>query len=288
MIKTTVLTNGCSVKGGVLLLGGFDGLHVGHRLLLSHAKTHSLPVGVMTIVGGKGNEGLFTPQERESIFRVSGVDFIFELSFSAIKGLSPLQFLATLEREFSPAVLVAGEDFRFGKNAAGDVETLKTSTHVRVEIFPLVKIDGEKVSTTLLKRLLKDGKIVALNTLLGQEFFVTGTVQKDRQVGRRIGFPTANIAYPTHKCALKTGVYETRVTVDGSEYKAITNYGARPTFQNDEVWTESYLDGFSGDLYGRELTVKFVRYLREVQTFDGAESLREQLQKDVERVRNND
>jgi hypothetical protein len=173
MIKTTVLTNGCSVKGGVLLLGGFDGLHVGHRLLLSHAKTHSLPVGVMTIVGGKGNEGLFTPQERESIFRASGVDFIFELSFSSIKELSPLQFLATLEREFSPAVLVAGEDFRFGKNAAGDVETLKTSTHVRVEILPLVKIDGEKVSTTLLKRLLKDGKIVALNTLLGQEFFVT-------------------------------------------------------------------------------------------------------------------
>lgn len=288
MMKTTVLTNGCSALGGVLLLGGFDGLHVGHRRLLSRAKEYGLPVGLMTIVGGKGGEGLFTAKEREQIFRAAGVDFVFELVFAEIRELSPVQFLEMLNREFAPVAFVAGEDFRFGKNAAGSVDTLKTSTQVRVEILPLVETNGEKVSTTLLKRLLKEGEIQMANALLGQEFFLTGVVQKDRQVGRTIGFPTANIAYPTAKCALRKGVYETRVEVDGKCYQAITNYGARPTFHNDEVWTESYLDGFSGDLYGRELTVRFVRKLRDVQAFEGVEQLRVQLQKDIERVRNND
>lgn len=284
-MKINVLTNGTAVKGGVLLLGGFDGLHVGHRRLLSHAKTYSLPVGVMTIVGGKGGEGLFTMQERVEVFREAGVDFVFELDFQAIKGLSPTEFLSLLEKELAPAAYVAGEDFRFGKNAEGSVETLKQCHQVRVDILPLFEIDGEKVSATLIKRWVESGELSAVNALLGQEFFLTGVVQKDRQVGRTIGFPTANIAYPLEKCALKEGVYETRVEVDGVSYKAITNFGARPTFQNDAVWTESYLDGFSGDLYGRTLTVKFVRYLRAVTKFAGVDELTKQLQADLENIR---
>lgn len=284
-MNINVLTKGTAVKGGVILLGGFDGLHVGHRQLLTRVKTYGLPVGVITILGGKGGEGLFTMEERADIFLQAGVDFVVELNFQTIKELSPAEFLAILAEELAPAAYVAGEDFRFGKNAAGDVETLKKCHHVRVEILPLLEISGEKVSATLVKRCVETGDVETANALLGQEFFVKGVVQRDRQVGRTIGFPTANIAYPAGKCALKNGVYETRIEVDGVSYRAITNYGARPTFQDCAIWTESYLDGFSGDLYGRTLTVKFVRYLRGVTKFDSVDELKQQLQTDLDSIR---
>ena len=144
---------------------------------------------------------------------------------------------------------------------------------------------GEKISSGKIKAFLGDGKVENANVLLGEEFFLCGKVEKDRQIGRTIGFPTANIPYPQDKFPLKTGVYETNVTVDNKTYKGITNYGARPTFDNERVVTETYLDGFSGDLYGKELTVHFVRFLRGVTKFESVDALKKQLEKDINRVR---
>ncbi len=270
-----------------MLLGGFDGLHLGHRKLLSYARKSGLPVGVMTIVGGKG-ELLFTATEREDIFRRSGVDFVFELPFEEIRSLFPKEFLRLLKKEFSPKLVVCGEDFRFGAGAKGTPEIIKEGGDVCVEILPLVEMDGEKISSRTVKSLLEEGNLSKANEMLGDKFFLIGEVEKDRQIGRTIGFPTANIAYPKEKFPLKKGVYETRVFVDGKEYKAITNFGARPTFGDEEVWTESYLDGFDGDLYGKTLKVEFVRFLREITKFESAEGLKAQLQEDIRRVRTND
>ncbi len=270
-----------------MLLGGFDGLHAGHRLLLSRAKESGLPVGIMTIVGGK-EEGIFTFLEREYIFKNAGVDFVFELPFEEIKDISPEAFLQKLTEEFSPQLFVCGEDFRFGLHAAGTPETIKQATHVRVEILPLLKMDGEKVSSRQIKELLSQGKIEKANEMLAHEFFLTGKVIKDRQIGRTMDFPTANIEYPTGKYPLKKGVYETRVTVEGKTYKGITNYGARPTFDNDKITTETHLDGFEGDLYGKDLTVEFIRYLRDIQKFESVAQLKNQLTTDIRRVREND
>jgi riboflavin kinase/FMN adenylyltransferase len=147
---------------------------------------------------------------------------------------------------------------------------------------------GEKVSSRAIKTLLQQGEIEKANVLLGQNFFLVGEVVKDRQIGRTLGFPTANIPYPKEKFPLKQGVYETRVCVDGKTYKGITNYGARPTFENTQVLTETYLDGFQGDLYGKQLKVEFIRYLRPVQKFDGVDGLKAQLQADIRTVRNDD
>lgn len=267
-----------------MLLGGFDGLHLGHRQLLSYAKKGGLSVGVMTIVGGK-DEGLFTFAERERIFAQNGVDFVFELPFSEIKDLSPQQFIELLISSFQPKLLVCGEDFRFGKSASGTPEILKASTHVRVEVLPLVKIEEEKISTRFIKKQIEKGEVAQANTLLGQPFFLLGEVVRDRQIGRKIGFPTANVAYPTAKYPLKKGVYETLTWVDGVAYKGITNYGARPTFDNEQVLTETYLDGFDGDLYGKEICVEFIRYLREIKKFDSVEGLRNQLSYDLSQLR---
>ncbi len=270
-----------------MLLGGFDGLHLGHRRLFDAAKQSGLPVGVMTIVGGK-EDALFTFEEREHIFKQSGADFVFELPFAEIKDLSPIEFLTLLKREFNPKLFVCGEDFRFGAKAAGTPQMIKEWGQVCVEVLSLVLNDGRKISSTDIKACLEGGEVEKANALLGERFFLLGKVEKDRQVGRTIGFPTANVAYSTTKFALKKGVYETQTEIDGKTYKGITNFGARPTFNDETVWTETYLDGFNGDLYGKQLKIEFCRYLRPVQKFDSAEALKAQLTTDIRRVRNHD
>ncbi|MBO5277746.1 MAG: riboflavin biosynthesis protein RibF [Clostridia bacterium] len=288
MLKTVWLTdNKKNSQGVAMLLGGFDGLHVGHRSLLARAKESGLPVGMMTIAGCK-DKGVFTFAERELIFKESGADFVFELPFEEIKALSPESFLKLLQENFAPALFVCGEDFRFGANAQGTPKTIQQWGQVCVEVVPLLEIEGEKVSSRTVKSHLAEGNVAKANALLGERFFLLGEVIKDRQVGRTMGFPTANILYPQEKFPLKQGVYETCVTVDGVRYKGITNYGARPTFDNACVLTETYLDGFHGDLYGKVLKVEFVRFLREITRFADMQALKQQLETDIRRVRNND
>ncbi len=270
-----------------MLLGGFDGLHLGHRQLLARAKESGLPIGAMTIFDGK-ESAMFTAAEREYIFARAGVDFLFELPFSDIVNESPEKFLSILEKKFAPKLYVCGEDFRFGTGARGTPSTIIDRGQVCVEVLPLLQMNGEKVGARTIIRRLLAGDIPSVNAMLGERFFLLGKVKKDRQIGRTLGFPTANIEYPMEKIPLKKGVYETRVRVDGKEYKGITNFGARPTFENTVVCTETYLDGFDGDLYGKTLAVEFVRFLREVEKFDGAESLKAQLEYDIRRVRTND
>ncbi len=289
MLKIIPLTQQLNMENGcVMLLGGFDGLHVGHKQLVARAKTYNLPIGIMTIFRGKSEQGLFTFLERERIFLQAGIDFVIELPFEQIKDLSPEQFIKLLMTECNVKAFICGDDFRFGKNAAGNAETIKRAVQVCVETVNLVQINGEKASSTVVKKYLKDGNVQAANDILGEEFFLIGEVIKDRGVGKTIGFPTANILYPTDKFPLKQGVYETRVCIDGKAYKAITNYGARPTFDENTVRTETYIDGFDGDLYGQTLQIFFVKFLRENQKFESVEALKKQLQTDIKGVRKND
>ena len=275
-----------STQGGVLLLGGFDGMHVGHRRLLERAKSLEIPVGIMTILGGKG-DGLFTLKERELFFTSLGIDFSFAFSFEDIRGLSSQEFLSFLEARFSPSAYICGDDFRFGKGAEGNATLLKELASVPVFVEELYKVNGEKVSSGKVKELLFKGEIESANELLGREFFLVGEVETGRKIGRTMGFPTANIRYPQGKFPLKQGVYETRVSVDGKIHAGITNFGSRPTFDNDEVWTETHLKGFEGDLYGKTLCVSFVKFLREIRKFDSADALKNQLEEDLNNVGNN-
>ena len=287
MLNILRLTNKELKDGTAMLLGGFDGLHLGHRQLLSRAKESGLPVGIMTILGGK-DESVFTLAERAEIFRRVGLDFAVAFSFSEIKELSPAEFLTILEKEFSPKLYVCGDDFRFGKNAQGTTETLRQSVATRVIVENLLLENGEKISTRTVKKRLSEGEVEKANALLCEEFFLLGEVYRDRGVGKTLNFPTANIRYPKDKFPIKKGVYETCVTVDGNGYKGITNFGARPTFDDGTVVTETHLDGFSGDLYGKTLKITFKRFLRETIKFTDAEALRKQLQTDIRRVREND
>ncbi len=289
MFKTVWLRKKLHIKrtGCAMLLGGFDGLHVGHRQLLARAKESGLPVGVMTIFDGKGYS-IFTVREREEIFTNAGVDFLFELSFRNIVNKTPKAFLSLLKRKFSPKLYVCGDDFRFGANAVGTPSTIKERGQVCVDVLPLLKIDGEKVGARTIVKYLTAGDISKVNELLGERFFLLGEVVKDRGVGKTIGFPTANIAYPQEKFPIKKGVYETLATIDGKTYKGITNFGARPTFADASECTETHFIGFNGDLYGKEIKIEFVRFMRDIAKFDSVEKLQEQLQKDLTEVCEND
>ena len=267
----------------VLLLGRFDGVHIGHKRLFEQAKSHGLPVGVMFIIGGKG-KSLFTISERVELYKQLGADFVLQMRFADIQTLSPKQFLDNLLNEFSVKAFICGTDFRFGYQALGDVKFLKEYTQGRVEIQNLVELDGEKIATTAIKRAIEQGDIPTANSLLASPYILQGEVQKDRGIGKTIGFPTANICYPIDKLPLKQGVYHTQVAINGQTYQAITNYGARPTFDNDSVVTETHVIGFQGDLYGQTLQIQFLRYLRDVQKFDSAAALQNQLRQDVDRA----
>ena len=201
--------------------------------------------------------------------------------------LPPEAFIDLLKSSFQPQAFVCGSDFRFGFRALG-TPALIAASGVRVETEELLCIDGEKVSSSSIKRLLSEGDAAGAARLLGGPFFVRGEVIEDRHVGRTMGFPTANILYPAGKFPLKKAVYEARVRWEGREYRCISNFGARPTFHDDRVLTETYLDGFSGDLYGRTLDVEFIRFLRDIRAFSGAEELKRQLETDIGRVRRGD
>ena len=290
MLNTVVLNGQSNIEqsGCVMLLGGFDGLHVGHKKLLARAQAHGLPIGIMTIFGERRGAPLFTRAERREIFRLAGFSFVCETEFSQIKDVSATEFACLLQNEYNVKAFICGDDFRFGQGAKGTPETLQSVTGAEVFVEEILTLDGEKISSTSVKCELDSGNVTRAQTLLGERFFLLGKVEQDRKVGRTLGFPTANIAYPQAKYALKTGVYETRVEFGGVTYKGITNYGARPTFNDGQVWTETYLDGFSGDLYEKPLRVEFVRYLRDVRRFDGAEELKAQLAEDIRRVREDD
>ena len=287
-MKTVWLQGQPNIKdtGSVLLFGGFDGLHAGHKKLLETAKKYRLPIGITTIFGCKNSDTVFTAEERREIFKNAGFAFVCETTFEDIKDVQAETFAETLKNAYNVKNFVCGTDFRFGKGATGTPETLgKTS---RVDVEEILTQDGEKISSTAVKKYLADGDIEKVNSLLGDKFFLIGEVVEGRQVGRKLGFPTANIAYPQGKFALKKGVYETRVTLDGKTYFAITNYGARPTFDNGQVLTETYIDGYTGNLYATKLKVEFVRFLREITKFNCVDDLCAQLEEDIRRVREND
>lgn len=274
-----------------LVLGGFDGLHLGHRALLHEAKKTGLPVVITTMLGAKGS-ALFTKEERAFIFENTAIDFVYEIPFTEeLKNTEAEEFLVALFGNINAEQVFCGEDFRFGKGARGTIELLKAFAPVRVA--DTVKVGDTKVSTSLCKQYLSENNFKMLKELLDEEsgpfydykfYFIQGVVEHGRQVGRTYGFPTLNLSIPSEKLLPQDGVYGGFAVTPKGAYKSIINIGARPTFGVEERKVEAYLKNFSGDLYGESVRVYPTEFLRGIKKFSSEKELKNQLKKDIERI----
>ena len=280
------------MKKAVIALGFFDGVHKGHEKIIKTAaqiaRERSLSCVCLTfathpqaLVSGKAPEMITTDEEKARLMKKCGAEKVISLPFDEkTAGTPPSEFVRFLKEELSCAVAVCGENFRFGKGAAGKPSDIE-KYGVEVFVCGEVAIDGKTVSSTLIRELVKRGDVERARVMLGRPFSLSGKVARGRGVGRKLSFPTANIAPQGGMLIPKNGVYATVASVGNKEYAAVTDVGARPTFGGGEVTVESHLPGFSGDLYGKKMTVRFMERIRDEKRFENAEELSRQIDKDV-------
>ena len=289
---TTASLTEVSARGGVLSIGNFDGVHVGHRLLLERmrtaARTRGAPSVVVTFfpparVLFGGGQSLMTPAEKLVALAEYEPDVVvntpFDRDFANTDKEAWLAQLAAL----APSLIVVGQDFRFGKGRTGGLDDLGRVTEA-LEAFSLLERGGAVVSSSRVRELLGSGEVAAAALLLGAPYLVRGVVTRGRQLGRTIGFPTANLEVPAGK-VLPPGVFAVRLEVDGRALDGMANVGPRPSFPEAPPALEVHVFDFAGDLYGAELDVRFIERLRGQVAFAGVDALRAQLSLDERAAR---
>lgn len=275
----------------VVAVGSFDGVHLGHQYLLrqalAEAKTLKEPLLVYTFdpptkVFTRGEGFLMDLQEKVEALRGVGVELILAVPFNEEFARRPPEAFLEDLRALQASRIYVGEDFRFGRGRAGGPEALERVAPTRV--VPLLSLGGEAVKSSRIRALLKEGKVEEARHLLGRPYGAYGVVVEGDRMGRRLGFPTANLAVHPLK-VLPPGVYAVEAEGAFGRYKGVANVGTRPTLGREERRLEVHLLGFAGELYGEEVRVRFLKRLREERRFPSLEALKAQIAQDVEAAR---
>lgn len=280
-----------------LALGVFDGMHAGHQAVIGRAVTAAKREGglaglltfdphpIRVIAPGKAPASLLeTLDHKANLVSGLGVGLFIPLHFDAeMAAMEAADFIEQLTAAPVRTITV-GEDWRFGHNRNGDVPFLRRESEkrgFRLEAVPPVMFDGDRISSTRIRQAIHDGNLDEAARMLGRPYSVNGRVTQGDQLGRTLGFPTANLA--TGNLQLPPcGVWVVRVTDDdGNRWNGVANLGVRPTVGGDKRQLEVHLFDFSGDLYGRDLDVRFERHLRDEMKFPSLEALRLQIGNDV-------
>lgn len=285
----------------IYALGFFDGVHIGHAALLEAcrhlAQQAECLAGVVTFAGhpdtlvlGRAPGLINTPRDRERLLRETfHMDQVVTLPFDTQMRAMPWQsFLTMLRNDHSAAGFVCGADFHFGYKGQGNADLLEAYSREAGLPFARVQdqtIDGIRVSSTYIRQQLESGDMATAVRFLGHPHMLTGKVIPGKQLGRRLGIPTANLLLPEGLAVPKFGVYACRVLLDGTYYPAVTNIGTRPTVSGTGVTVEPWILDYSGDLYGREITLEFFRFLRPEQKFPSLEDLKQEILKNAEQTR---
>ncbi len=288
-------------KKCVYALGFFDGVHLGHGSLLSACRQLADELGVEagvvtfsthpdTLVQGTAPGLINTLPDRDALLRVQyHMDKVVTLPFDRSLMECPWEdFFARLLEEFGAAGLVCGEDFRFGHKGLGNGEKLLSACRkagIPCIVVPQRKLEGITVSSTYIRHLIEMGLMEDAVRFLGHPHILTGTVVPGHQLGRRLGFPTANILLSPELVVPKFGVYVCRCRVDGVSYATVTNVGTRPTVDGLGITVESWILDYSGDLYGRDITLEFYKFLRPELKFPNLEALRQAVLQDGEKTK---
>ncbi len=274
-----------------ICLGYFDAIHVGHTKIINTAKEiaekKGLKVYLLLFTGGKNNTpDIFTFSERLIKLKCLGVDGVIyqELSLDFM-AKSKVEFLNDVFGFYNVKEIVVGEDFTYGYKAEGNISHLKEYSNKNDAYLTIldkvVTQNGEKISSKDIKTALKNGDIKLANAMLGSNYFIRGKVLKGKQLGSKIGFPTANIKTEDNKLLVKDGVYLTCTIIGGKLYSCLTNVGAQPTVNGNSTVIETFINDFNGDLYNKEISVYFIEKIRDIVKFDSVEELKKQLTEDL-------
>ncbi|SDE61036.1 FMN adenylyltransferase /riboflavin kinase [Thermus arciformis] len=275
----------------VVAVGSFDGVHLGHQHLLhqalAEAKRLHQPLLVYTFdpptkVFTRGEGFLMDLTEKVEALRALGVELILAVPFNEEFARRPPEAFLEDLRALQASRIYVGEDFRFGRGRAGGPEALEKVAPTRV--VSLLSLGGEAVKSSRIRDLLKEGKVEEARHLLGRPYGAYGVVVEGDRMGRRLGFPTANLAVHPLK-VLPPGVYAVEAEGAFGRYKGVANVGTRPTLGGEERRLEVHLLGFAGELYGEEVRVRFLKRLREERRFPSLEALRAQIAEDVAAAR---
>lgn len=287
----------------ICAIGFFDGIHRGHQNVIETAVTKAqqekMESAVITfhphpsVVLKKGQQHVkyITPlKEKKAILQQLNVDRVYVITFNKeLSSLLPEEFINHFIIGLNIRHVIAGFDYTYGYKGQGNMENISQYskgffTHTTI---PKIEHDNEKISSTKIRQLMAEGKIKDINTLLGRPFRTTGTVIKGDQRGRTIGYPTANI--DVHKDALlpAPGVYAVKVSIKDETYKGMANLGMRPTFQTNqqEPTLEVHMLDFNDNIYGAEIIIDWLTFIRKEQKFDSVEELIEQLRIDEQHIR---
>lgn len=286
-----------STQKTAVTLGSFDGLHKGHIAVIACAfemqKKHGLlPLVLlfdkhpMLTIAGKSPDMILQPELRNELITRMGAGKRI-VSFREVKDMSCREFFEKiLIEKLNAGGVCCGWNYRFGKNNEGGIEELKAlcSEHgLELMVTPPVDCGGEAVSSTRIRQAVENGDILLANSMLGREFRYKLTVVDGQHRGRLIGAPTINQRFDDGFVKPKKGVYASATVVDGTEYPSVTNIGLRPSFENEDFRSETCILGFSGNLYGQEIEVRLLRYLRDETKFGSMEELSDQIGKDAEK-----
>lgn len=273
----------------ILCLGFFDGLHKAHQALIKKGlmikKARNYKLGVLTFdisiklfMQNKPFYFLTSVEDKAKILEDLDVDilYVMKVSYDLIK-YSPEGFIEQFLSKLK--VCVAGEDFTFGYLGKGKVDLLQKSPYFETVVIKEITYHGEKIGSTRIRENLLNGEIAEANFLLGREYSITGKVIHGNGIGKRLGFPTANIDF-TNYLLPKLGVYFTKVVIDGQEYYGMTNVGKRPTFNDTKITLETFIFDFSKDIYDQAIGIKFLKFMRDEYYFENKADLIERIKQD--------
>ena len=287
------------IEGTSVTLGNFDGIHLGHRKLISTAKEYALKHALKSVVFTFSPHPMFllknkphsalimSPEEKKYSIEKSGIDLYIEYPFSLeFASMEPEKFAKEIIFDkLKCKVLVVGENYKFGAKQKGDSNLLKKlgkENGVEVIIVPAVLFENERVSSTRIRNCLINKDIEKANLLLGSPYFILGEVVEGKRLGRKLGFPTLNVLADPVKLFPPDGVYATKTVYCNEIFYGVTNVGYNPTVSGNYKVVETYLFNFHKFVYGEMLKTYFFKWLRDEEKFENIDILQKQLQTDAE------
>ena len=294
IVKEPLVTEGSFSDMGrmVIALGNFDGVHIGHSAIIARtvslARELSVNAGVwmfaphpMVCLTGRSQPLLTTLAERKSIFADKGIECAALADFNVFRHMPPQEFLGFLRDELGCVGAVCGYNYSFGEFGKGRASAIAEFFGENSYVLPEMRADGLHVSSTEIRSLVTSGDMKRAAALLGRPYFISGRVVGGRRIGRTINFPTANIELPDEKIAPACGIYASMTRVGDVIYPSVTNFGTNPTVSGSErKKLETHIIGFSGDIYGEQISVYLIRKIRDEKRFDSLDELRAQIKRD--------